>query len=85
MLLFRNLIAGYLNLPGSVPVALMAVGAAFYVPLGSRRGYLQGSCSFRHLALNVVAEGIVRLGGSLLAIMLGYGVTGVIGANWLRS
>ena len=43
----------------------MAIGAAFYVPLGSRRGYLQGSCSFRHLALNVVSEGIVRLGGSL--------------------
>ena len=81
LLVFRNLIAGYLNLPGPVPVALMAVGAAFYVPLGSRRGYLQGVCSFRHLALNVVAEGIVRLGGSLLAITLGYGVTGVIGAN----
>ena len=81
LLVFRNLIAGYLNLPGPVPVTLMAIGAAFYVPLGSRRGYLQGSCSFRHLALNVVAEGIVRLGGSLLAIKLGYGVTGVIGAN----
>ena len=81
LLVFRNLIAGYLNLPGPVPVTLMAIGAAFYVPLGSRRGYLQGSCSFRHLALNVVAEGIVRLGGSLLAITLGYGATGVIGAN----
>ncbi len=81
LLVFRNLIAGYLNLPGPVPVTLMAIGAAFYVPLGSRRGYLQGSCSFRHLALNVVAEGMVRLGGSLLAIKLGYGVTGVIGAN----
>ena len=81
VLAFRHLIAGYLNLPGPVPVTLMAIGAAFYVPLGSRRGYLQGSCSFRHLALNVVAEGIVRLGGSLLAIALGYGVTGVIAAN----
>ncbi len=81
LLLFRNLIAGYLNLPNSAPVILMAIGAAFYVPLGSRRGYLQGSCSFRHLALNVVSEGIVRLGGSLLAIALGYGVTGVIAGN----
>ncbi len=81
LLAFRYLIAGYLNLPDSVPVTLMAIGAAFYVPLGSRRGYLQGSCSFRHLALNVVSEGIVRLGGSLLAIALGYGVTGVIAAN----
>ncbi|MGC2183755.1 MAG: oligosaccharide flippase family protein [Terriglobales bacterium] len=81
LLALRHLIAGYLNLPGTVPVTLMAIGAAFYVPLGSRRGYLQGACSFRHLALNVVAEGIVRLGGSLLAIALGYGVTGVIAAN----
>ena len=81
LLVLRHLIAGYLNLPGPVPVTLMAIGAAFYVPLGSRRGYLQGACNFRHLALNVVAEGIVRLGGSLLAIALGYGVTGVIAAN----
>ena len=81
MLLFRGVIAGYLNLPDSVPVALMAVGAAFYVPLGSRRGYLQGAHRFGHLAINVVAEGVVRLGGSLLAIMMGYGVTGVIAAN----
>jgi len=81
LLSFRSLIAGYLNLPTPVPVTLMAIGAAFYVPLGSRRGYLQGSCSFRHLALNVVSEGIVRLSGSLLAIALGYSVTGVIAAN----
>lgn len=81
LLLFRNVIAQYLNLPNPIPVALMAIGAAFYVPLGSRRGYLQGACRFRHLALNVVAEGIVRLGGSLLAITMGAGVNGVIAAN----
>ncbi|MGH9503233.1 MAG: lipopolysaccharide biosynthesis protein [Terriglobales bacterium] len=81
LLVFRNLISGYLNLPGPVPVGLMAIGAAFYVPLGTRRGYLQGACHFRHLALNVVAEGFVRLGGSLLAISLGSGVTGVVAAN----
>lgn len=81
LLVFRSAISAYLNLPDAVAVALMAVGAAFYVPLGSRRGYLQGACRFRHLALNVVAEGVVRLGGSLLAITLGFGVTGVIAAN----
>ncbi len=81
MLAFRGIIAGYLNLPDSTPVALMAIGAAFYVPLGSRRGYLQGACRFSHLAINVVAEGMVRLGGSLIAVIMGYGVTGVIAAN----
>jgi O-antigen/teichoic acid export membrane protein len=81
LLVFRHFIATYLNLPDPVPVALMAIGAAFYVPLGSRRGYLQGAYNFRLLAINVVAEGIVRLGGSLLAVSLGYGATGVIAAN----
>ena len=50
----------------SILVIVMGMGAAFYVALGSRRGYLQGACRFRHLAINVVIEGLVRLGGSLL-------------------
>ena len=81
LLLFRNVISEYLNLPGPVLVAWLALGVAFYVPLGSRRGYLQGACLFRHLALNLVLEGFVRLFGSLLLIQLGFGVTGVIAAN----
>ncbi len=44
LLVIRNLIAGYLNLPGPLPVTLMAIGAAFYVPLeaaGLLAGLLQ--------------------------------------------
>ena len=81
LLLFQRPIADYLNLPGSALVALLAVGAAFYVPLGCRRGYIQGTYGFRGLATNLVAEGVVRLGGSLLLILLGFGVAGVIAAN----
>jgi len=81
LLLFRSAISQYLNLPASVLVVLLAIGVAFYVPLGSRRGYLQGACGFRHLTANIVLEGFVRLGGSLLFILLGFGVTGVIVAN----
>jgi O-antigen/teichoic acid export membrane protein len=81
LLAFRSTITGYLNLPTSDLVSLLAVGAAFYVPLGSRRGYIQGSCAFRGLATNLVLEGITRLGGSLAAVLLGYGVRGVIAAN----
>lgn len=83
LLLFfcRNLILAYLNLPSPVLIELLAVGIVFYVPLGSRRGYIQGACRFSHLAFNLVLEGAVRLGGSLLLVEMGYGVTGVIAAN----
>ncbi len=81
LLLFREPIANYLNLPSSILVSLLAVGAAFYVPLGCRRGYIQGTYGFRGFAFNLVLEGVLRLGGSLLLILTGFGVRGVIAAN----
>lgn len=81
LLIFQRSIADYLNLPGSVLIALLASGAAFYIPLGSRRGYIQGTYGFRRLAANLVVEGAVRLGGSFFLIFLGLGVEGVIAAN----
>jgi len=83
LLIFQKAIANYLNLPTTTLVAVMAIGSAFYVPLGSPRGYIQGTYGFRRLATNVVLEGAVRLGGSLLAILAGLGVEGVIAANSL--
>ncbi len=80
-ILFRNTISEYLHLPSPLLLVWLGVGAAFYVPLGTRRGYLQGACGFRHLAVNLVLEGFVRLCGSLLCILLGFGVMGVIAAN----
>ena len=77
----RHPISNYLNLTDPLLVGLLAVGAAFYVPLGPRRGYIQGTYGFRGLALNMVLEGGVRLGGSFAMIMAGYGVRGVIMAN----
>jgi O-antigen/teichoic acid export membrane protein len=81
LLVFQRGIADYLNLPDSILVALLAIGAAFYVPLGCRRGYIQGTYGFRGLATNLVVEGAVRLGGSYLLVLMGLGVRGVIGAN----
>jgi O-antigen/teichoic acid export membrane protein len=81
LLLFQRSIADYLNLPSPVLVALLASGAVFYVPLGCRRGFIQGTYGFRRLATNLVVEGVVRLGGSFLLIILGLGVEGVIAAN----
>ena len=78
---FRHGVTDYLNLPDPILIELLAIGTAFYVPLGARRGYIQGVCGFRRLAHNLVLEGLVRLGGSLLLILLGTGVRGVIAAN----
>ncbi len=81
LILFQRPIANYLNFPNSVPIAILAVGIAFYVPLGVRRGYIQGVYRFRGLALNLVVEGACRLLGSYLMIRMGLDVDGVIGAN----
>jgi len=81
LLLFQQGIENYLNLPHFGLIAILAIGAAFYVPLGCRRGFVQGTCGFRRLAQNLVFEGVVRFGGSLLLILLGMGVQGVIAAN----
>jgi O-antigen/teichoic acid export membrane protein len=78
---FQARLTSYLNLPSPLLIDLLAVGAAFYVPLGTRRGYIQGEFGFRGLAANLIVEGAVRLGGSLLMVLVGTGVTGVIAAN----
>jgi O-antigen/teichoic acid export membrane protein len=81
LVLFQTGVADFLRLPSPVLVDLIAIGAAFYVPLGSRRGFIQGAYGFRSLAGSLVLEGLVRLCGSLLLIMLGGGVKGVVAAN----
>jgi O-antigen/teichoic acid export membrane protein len=81
LFLFQKQVADYLNFSDSVLVAILAVGIAFYVPLGARRGHIQGIYGFRRLATNLVIEGACRLGGSYLMILLGQGVKGVIAAN----
>ena len=73
LVLFQTGIANFLKLPSPVLVDLIAIGAAFYVPLGSRRGYIQGAYGFVPSPANLVLEGIVRLCGSLLLVMLGGG------------
>jgi len=81
LLLLRNSIAVYLNVPTPALIVLLAVGTTFYVPLGARRGYLLGTCNFRQLGGNLVLEALTRLFGSLLLMKLGQGVPGVIAAN----
>jgi O-antigen/teichoic acid export membrane protein len=78
---FTPQISAYLNLADVSLVPLIAIGAAFYIPLGTRRGFHQGSLGFRALASNMILEQIIRLGGSLALILMGMGVRGVIIAN----
>ena len=73
----------YLNLPDPVLISLLALGTAFYVPLGVRRGYIQGIHAFGPLAINFMLEGLVRLGGAFVLIELGMGVKGAVLASVL--
>jgi len=74
------LISRYLNFPGRDYVLILGITSTFYIPLGVRRGLMQGAYDFRHLAQNFVIEVVVKLGGALVLLHYGYGVMGVIAA-----
>ncbi|HVI07035.1 MAG TPA: oligosaccharide flippase family protein [Candidatus Binatia bacterium] len=80
---FRRPLTAYLNLPDTVLISLLALGTTFYIPLGVRRGYIQGIHAFGPLAINFMLEGLVRLGGAVLLIELGLGVKGAVFASVL--
>jgi|HubBroStandDraft_4_1064222.scaffolds.fasta_scaffold12549_2 O-antigen/teichoic acid export membrane protein len=81
--LFGRALTSYLNLPDLVLVRLLALGTAFYIPLGVRRGYIQGIHAFKPLAFNFMLEGLVRVGGIVLLTSLGLGVKGAVLASVL--
>jgi O-antigen/teichoic acid export membrane protein len=73
-------ISGYLNLPTRNYIIMLAVATLFYVPLGVRRGLMQGRYDFRPLAFNFVTEVLVKLGGAVILMFAGFGVPGVVAA-----
>jgi O-antigen/teichoic acid export membrane protein len=83
LFLFRMPLAAYLNLPDASLISLLAVGTTFYIPLGVRRGYIQGIHAFGPLAINFMLEGVVRLGGVYILIEMGLGVKGAVLASVL--
>jgi O-antigen/teichoic acid export membrane protein len=83
LFLFQRALTRYLNLPDRVLISLLAFGVAFYIPLGVRRGYVQGIRAFGPLAINFMLEGLVRVGGVFLLIGLGMGVKGAVLASVL--
>ncbi|HKW19110.1 MAG TPA: oligosaccharide flippase family protein [Terriglobales bacterium] len=73
-------VSGYLNLPSPLLIQVLAIGIVFYIPLGTRRGFMQGTTDFAPLAVNYVLEVVVKLIATVILIWAGYGVPGVVGA-----
>ncbi len=80
LILASGPVSGYLRLPTPWIVILLAAGLAFYVPLGVKRGGLQGICSFGKLTLNFILEVMVKFVGALVLVQMGFGVLGAVGA-----
>ncbi len=80
LLLASGYVASYLNLPSRWVVMLLALGIAFYIPLGVKRGGLQGTCSFARLSWNFLLEAFTKFVGAVVLIHLGYGVYGAVAA-----
>jgi O-antigen/teichoic acid export membrane protein len=78
--LVSGTVTRYLNLPSTSFILVLAAGTVFYVPLGVRRGFMQGTYDFVPLAVNFALEVIVKLLGAVVLMSGGYGVQGVVGA-----
>ena len=61
-------------------VVLLGLGMLFYIPLGVRRGGMQGTCQFLRLSLNLAAEAFVKLIAAMVLVLSGAGVLGAVGA-----
>ncbi|HTW59105.1 MAG TPA: oligosaccharide flippase family protein [Terriglobales bacterium] len=83
LVVFAGPLTRYLNLPHTNLIRLLALGTAFYIPLGVRRGYIQGVHKFGPLAINFLLEGVVRVVGVFLLIGAGLGVPGAVLASVL--
>jgi O-antigen/teichoic acid export membrane protein len=65
-----GVLTAYLRLPSRVVILLMALSIFFYIPLGARRGLLQGVCDFPRLAGNLMLESFVKLIAAVLLVEL---------------
>lgn len=80
MVLGSAMLASYLRLSSPWVIILLAVGLTIYIPLGVKRGGLQGTCRFAGLSCNMAAEAVVKFLGAILLIEMGYGVLGAVAA-----
>ncbi len=80
MLAANSVLTAYLRLSSPWIIILLAIGLTIYVPLGVKRGGLQGTCRFRGLSWNMASEAIMKFVGAIVLIELGYGVLGAVAA-----
>jgi O-antigen/teichoic acid export membrane protein len=80
LFLAQGPVSRYLNVPGSVLLAILAIGIAFYAPVGVRRGAMQGLTLFPRLGANLIVEASTRFVIGVALILMGYGVLGGVGA-----
>lgn len=71
-------VSAYLRLPSRNLVMVLAVGMAFYVPLGARRGAMQGTLQFGKFSASMILETVVKFTCAVLLVKLGYGVFGAV-------
>jgi len=80
LFILQKPVADYLRIPNHWVLAVLAIGIAAYVPLGVRRGAMQGICSFGKLSGNFIIEALAKLLIAVLLVALGYEVLGAVGA-----
>jgi O-antigen/teichoic acid export membrane protein len=80
MIASQHRLANFLHFPDPRVLAVLAIGIAAYVPLGVRRGALQGLCSFQRLSASFIIEAVTRLLTGAVLVAEGYGVFGAVGA-----
>jgi O-antigen/teichoic acid export membrane protein len=78
LVLASGVVARYLNMPDSAMVLVLAAGFALYVPVGARRGGMQGMCAFRRLAGSYVLEAVVKFAAAVALVEMGLGAMGAI-------
>lgn len=72
--------AQWLQMSSPWPLVILAVGMTFYIPLGVKRGGLQGVCHFRQLSFNFVLETIVKMVAAVVLLYAGFGIPGAVAA-----
>ena len=80
LVLAQKPMANYLRFPDPHVLVVLAVGLATYVPLGVRRGAMQGLYSFRRLSGSFIVEALTRFVTGVVLVLAGYGVFGAVGA-----
>lgn len=72
--------AAWLQMASPWPIIILACGMTFYIPLGVKRGGLQGVCHFRQLSFNFVLETVVKMVGAVALLYAGFGIPGAVAA-----